>query len=361
MPWLLTYLARGWRLVFIYNQQVDFGRTILQKSATELNILHHNSNNSPNGGSNNLVDDDDNDDAAGTVARKGVEGRKITMVEREKEGLDHLAEEGQGGEDAVEGSSSQADLLEKSVSGSTKHESARDATPTRGGTGAGVGRGGATKAVRTRVDTPTRQRLEAPLPPIPRTLPQPSSDTSPICHQLVVSIAPPSPIADSPTSIATAIIVNAHGSNAGSTPDVTSPRSAQTEHNYNRLFLAGTIKDADTTNDHAPSRTLSNSIDGEPVNDGRSCSRYLPFNQATDGRLTIFLLIFMVIPLAICLGMQFIKPSPVQINPVSYKCGEGPVVSFQQPGQSESCAAKLITSTFANHFFYFGLPMLHNA
>ncbi|KAK3815888.1 MAG: hypothetical protein JOS17DRAFT_405990 [Linnemannia elongata] len=247
------------------------------------------------------------------------------MVEREKEGLDHLAEEGQGGEDAVEGSSSQADLLEKSVSGSTKHESARDATPTRGGTGAGVGRGGATKAVRTRVDTPTRQRLEAPLPPIPRTLPQPSSDTSPICHQLVVSIAPPSPIADSPTSIATAIIVNAHGSNAGSTPDVTSPRSAQTEHNYNRLFLAGTIKDADTTNDHAPSRTLSNSIDGEPVNDGRSCSRYLPFNQATDGRLTIFLLIFMVIPLAICLGMQFIKPSPVQINPVSYKCGEGPV------------------------------------
>lgn len=360
MPWLLTYLARGWRLVFIYNQQVDFGRTILQKSATELNILHHNSNNSPNEGSNNLVNDDDNDNATGKVARTGVEGRKITVVEQEKEGLDHLTEEGQGGEDAVEGSSSQADLLEKGVAGSSKHESAGDATPIRGGTGAGVG-GGATKPVRTRVDTPTRQRLEAPLPPLPRTLPQPPADTSPICHQLVVSIAPPSPIADSPTSIATAIKVNAHGSNAGSTPDITSPRSAQTEHNYNRLFLAGANKDAGTINDHAPSRTMSVSIDGEPVNDGRSCSRYLPFNQATDGRLTIFLLIFMVIPLAICLGMQFIKPSPVQINPVSYKCGEGPVVRCQQPERNENCAAKLFVSTFANHYFFFVLPMLHNA
>ncbi|KAF9294467.1 hypothetical protein BGZ88_003827 [Linnemannia elongata] len=325
VPWLLTYLARGWRLVFIYNQQVDFGRTILQKSMTELNILHHNSNNSPNEGSNNQVEDDDNDDAAGTVSRTGVEGRKITVVEQEKEGLDHLTEEGQGTEDAVEGSSSQADLLE-GLAGSINHEIAGDTTPTRGGTGAGVGVGGgrATKAARTRVDTPTRQRLEAPLPPIPRTLPQPPADTSPISHQLVVSIAPPSPVADSPTSIATAIIVNAHGSNS-STPDVNSPRSVQTEHNYNRLFHTGATKEAGTINDHAPSRTLSVSIDGEAINDGRSCSRYLPFNQATDGRLTIFLLIFMVIPLAICLGMQFIKPSPVQINPISYKCGEGPV------------------------------------
>ncbi|KAG9069302.1 hypothetical protein KI688_010201 [Linnemannia hyalina] len=179
---------------------------------------------------------DDNDDAAGTVARTGVEGRKITVVEQEMEGLDHLTE-GQGEEDAVDGSSSQADLLEK----------------------------------------------------------------------------------------ATAIMVNARGSNATSTSDITSPRSVQTEHNYNRLFHAGAIKGAGAINDHAPSRALSVSIDDEAVNDGRSCSRYLPFNQATDGRLTIFLLIFMVIPLFLCLGMQFIKPSPVQINPVSYKCGEGPV------------------------------------
>ncbi|KAF9142273.1 hypothetical protein BGX30_002981 [Mortierella sp. GBA39] len=121
------------------------------------------------------------------------------------------------------------------------------------------------------------------------------------------------------------IMANARGSNATSTSDVTSPRSVQTEHNYNRLFHAGAIKDAGTINNHAPSRTLSVSIDEEAVNDRRSCSRYLPFNQATDGRLAIFLLIFMVIPLFLCLGMQFIKPSPVQINPVSYKCGEGPV------------------------------------
>ncbi|KAG0297299.1 hypothetical protein BGZ96_007036 [Linnemannia gamsii] len=331
VPWLLTYLARGWRLVFIYNQQVDFGRTILQKSATELNILHHNSNNSPNEGANNPVNDVD--DAVGTVARTGVEGRKITVVE-EKEGLDRHyhnnntnAEKDQGEEeDAVGGSSSQADLLERVVAGSIKHESAGDASTTigeRGGEGVGVG-GKPMKTVRAiRVDTPTKQRLEAPLPPIPRTLSQLPVDSS-VCHQLVVSIAPPSPVADSPTSI-TAIMVNPHGSSATSTSDVTSPRSLQTEYNPCNVFHAGTIKDAGAIQDHAPSRTMSLTVDGEAVKDGRSCSRYLPFNQATDGRLTIFLIIFMIIPLIICLGMQFIRPSPVQINPISYKCGEGPV------------------------------------
>ncbi|KAG0020461.1 hypothetical protein BGZ80_004162 [Entomortierella chlamydospora] len=38
VPWLLTYLARGWRLVYIYNQQVDFGnRTIQRNIAREAN------------------------------------------------------------------------------------------------------------------------------------------------------------------------------------------------------------------------------------------------------------------------------------------------------------------------------------
>ncbi|KAF8946637.1 hypothetical protein BGZ47_011780 [Haplosporangium gracile] len=312
--------------IFIYNQQVDFGRTILQKSATELNILHPNSNNSPNEGTNNPVDEVD-DDAAGTVARTGVEDRKIIVVGQEKEGLGHhhnpSSKGGHGGEDAVGGSLPQADLLEKGVAGSTKHEVVRDATPT-GGAGAGVG-GGPTKVVKTRVNTPTGQRLEAPLPPIPRTLSQPPADASPICHQLVVSIAPPSPVANSPTSIAIAIMMHGHGSNTTSTSDVTSPHPVQTEHSYNRLFHAGATKDPDTIHDHAPSRAISITVNGEAVKDGRSCSRYLPFNQATDGRLTIFLVIFMIIPLVICLGMQFIKPSPVQIDPISYKCGEGPV------------------------------------
>ncbi|KAF9085625.1 hypothetical protein BGX23_009511 [Mortierella sp. AD031] len=84
-------------------------------------------------------------------------------------------------------------------------------------------------------------------------------------------------------------------------------------------------KHSSMDHDNAPSRTMSVTVNGEPIKEGRSCSRYLPFNQAADGRLTIFLLIFMVVPLVICVGMQFIKPSPVQIDPVSYKCGEGPV------------------------------------
>lgn len=352
MPWLLTYLARGWRLVFIYNQQVDFGRTILQKSATELNILHRSNNNSPNEGANNQVNDFD--DAAGTVARTGVECRKIIVVE-EKEGLDRIyhsnstnaeKERTEEEEDAVGGSSSQADLLERVVAGSTKHESAGDALPTtgeRGGAGAGVGRGPMKSVRAIRVDTPTRQRLEAPLPPIPRALPQLPAENSPICHQLVVSVAPASPVADSPTSI-TAIMVNPHGSNTTSTWDIASPRSLQTEYSHYHVFHAGAIKEAGMVQDHPPSRTMSLSVNGEAVKEGRSCSRYLPFNQATDGRLTIFLMIFMIIPLLICLGMQFIKSSPVQINPVSYKCGEGPVVclSHHQPAWSENRVAKLI-------------------
>lgn len=350
MPWLLTYLARGWRLVFIYNQQVDFGRTILQKSATELNILHHNSNNGPNKGTNNPVNNNDIDDTAGAVARTGVEGRKITVIE-DKEGLDRhyqnnntKAAKDQGEEeDIVGGSSSQADLLESVVAGSIKHESAGDALPIigeRGSAGAGVGEGPMKSVRAIRVDTPTRQRLEAPLPPIPRTLPQPPADTLPVCHQLVVSIAAPPPVTDSPTSIM-AIMVNPHGSSTTSTSDVTSPCSHQTEYNPCHVFHAGTIKDAGAVQDHTPSRTISLTVDGEAVKDGRSCSRYLPFNQATDGRLTIFLMVFMIVPLIICLGMQFIRPSPVQINPISYKCGEGPVVclSYHQSARSENRVA----------------------
>ncbi|KAF9130884.1 hypothetical protein BGW39_002525 [Mortierella sp. 14UC] len=318
VPWLLTYLARGWRLVFIYNQQVDFGRTILQKSATELDILHQNSN--ANEGTSAV------DNTSGTGARTGAEGRKTYLVE-EKKRLDH-AKDHSG--DAVEGSSSEAAWLEKDVAGSTKHESAGDTTPEGAEGGAGVGgAGGPARAVRTKNDTPSRQRLEASLPPIPSiTLPQLPADTSPIHHhQLVISIASPSPATNSPNSISTAMM-NVPGSNTTSTSDVTSPHSTQAsmaEHNDNHLVRAGSIKDSGITHDAAPSRTMSITIDGEAAKEGRSCSRYLPFNQATDGRLTIFLVIFMIVPLVICLGMQFIKPSPVQIDPVSYKCGEGPV------------------------------------
>ncbi|KAF9980895.1 hypothetical protein BGZ75_007859 [Mortierella antarctica] len=66
-------------------------------------------------------------------------------------------------------------------------------------------------------------------------------------------------------------------------------------------------------------------FDQVPEERGNSWSRFLPFNQATDGRLTAFLMACMLFPFILCLGMQFVKPSHVQINPTSYKCGEGPV------------------------------------
>ncbi|KAG0085396.1 hypothetical protein BGZ93_008640 [Podila epicladia] len=61
-----------------------------------------------------------------------------------------------------------------------------------------------------------------------------------------------------------------------------------------------------------------------PVEDSH-WNRYLPFNQVTDGRLTIFLMAIMVLVAILCLGMQFVKPSPVQIAPINYLCGDGPV------------------------------------
>ncbi|KAI8345091.1 hypothetical protein B0O80DRAFT_475695 [Mortierella sp. GBAus27b] len=72
-------------------------------------------------------------------------------------------------------------------------------------------------------------------------------------------------------------------------------------------------------------RTQTITFDSVQTEQRRRWSRYLPFNKATDSRLAVFLMGCMIIPFLLCLGMQFVKPSPVQINPTSYKCGEGPV------------------------------------
>jgi len=74
-------------------------------------------------------------------------------------------------------------------------------------------------------------------------------------------------------------------------------------------------------------RTQTITFDSVQTERKRRWSRYLPFNKATDSRLVVFLMGCMIVPFVLCLGMQFVKPSPVQINPISYKCGEGPVVS----------------------------------
>ncbi|KAF9432447.1 hypothetical protein BGZ76_010795 [Entomortierella beljakovae] len=74
--------------------------------------------------------------------------------------------------------------------------------------------------------------------------------------------------------------------------------------------------------------------------DAHRWNRLLPFNQATDGRLTIFLMILMIIPLGVCIGVQFVKPSPVQINPTSYKCGEGPVFYLRQRPKKRNQSSK---------------------
>ncbi|KAF9350242.1 hypothetical protein BGX34_001340 [Mortierella sp. NVP85] len=70
-------------------------------------------------------------------------------------------------------------------------------------------------------------------------------------------------------------------------------------------------------------RTQTITFDSVQTERKRRWSRYLPFNKATDSRLAVFLMGCMIVPFVLCLGMQFVKPSPVQINPISYKCGEG--------------------------------------
>ncbi|KAK3829120.1 MAG: hypothetical protein J3Q66DRAFT_395332 [Benniella sp.] len=72
-------------------------------------------------------------------------------------------------------------------------------------------------------------------------------------------------------------------------------------------------------------RTQTITFDSIQTERKRRWSRYLPFNKVTDSRLAVFLMGCMIVPFVLCLGMQFVKPSPVQINPISYKCGEGPV------------------------------------
>ncbi|KAF9926718.1 hypothetical protein FBU30_003750 [Linnemannia zychae] len=299
---------------------MDFGRTILPKSATELNILHDNSN------LNDITSTID--DAAGTVARTGVveSTEKTVIEEKDSLGLVHNnSSTFRKGDrlDIVGGSSSEAALLEKGVAGSTKHESAGDTTT------AGDSERDPIGVIGTQVSIPIKQRLDAPLPPIPtRSLPQLPIDTSPICHQLVVSIAPPSPVSNSPDAV-TMTVVDTSGSNVTSPNNEIPQRLVQMSdaeyNNDNRFLLEERSESENAGRNHFLSKSMLMNFDREIFKEGRSCSRYLPFNQATDGRLTIFLMVFMVVPLVICLGMQFIKPSPVQIDPVSYKCGEGPV------------------------------------
>ncbi|KAG0318548.1 hypothetical protein BGZ99_005604 [Dissophora globulifera] len=222
VPWLLTYLARGWRLVYIYNQQVDFGNINVQRNSVI--DLH---------------------DPAGMLALPDRDaGAGATMASDKREDLGRL----------------QTDQIPRAidVTGSTS------ATPV----------------------TSPPVALTTPLQPSRAELFRDGSSMS--ASAIPTFLRAPKTYLNSVAPLG--IYPFTHGGNV-----------VEGDGTHSMVFEA-------------------------PQNEEKQrWSRYLPFNKATDSRLTVFLLGCMVFPFLLCLGMQFIKPSPVQINPTSYKCGEGPV------------------------------------
>ncbi|KFH71552.1 hypothetical protein MVEG_01850 [Podila verticillata NRRL 6337] len=286
VPWLLTYLARGFRLVYIYNQQVDFGNRILQRSNLESHTNTSQQNltasdptegalNTPNTnrgasavnmdtgsntvfGSSTTVPNSSNPDLNGAVTLP-----PSTTSRRAPERTHSLTRRGQENEHEHE----------------HEHEQQQGA--------------------------PTRSNGSRPLSSLASNIPSSSNATS------FPSQPPPPTRSGSRLFVPESYQLNA----------VTSPSP-------NTLFpeIRGVVFE------DSPHSPISNRGDpelqlmtfGAPEEDSH-WNRYLPFNQVTDGRLTFFLMVIMAPVTALCLGMQFVKPSPVQIAPINYLCGDGPV------------------------------------
>lgn len=281
MPWLLTYLARGWRLVFIYNRQVDFGRRSLQR-----NISHR--NNSPLPLTQN----------AGNGA---VEDSSIQLAQRHPLGVIMEGSLGQGlssgslGQPTVTGSSSPPDGQQGAVTINREESTMRfDQT-----------------------ESTLASSAEKPLPLLPA--PSMVDETSGVSN--VASINNTISQTDPRNRLQCEEVATDHERT------ISSPLGVGILPDTNGVVLEGVAESVLTYDDQLNTRRGSNHpVIGEEIH---LWDRFLPFNQATDGRLTVFLLMCMVFPLILCLAMQFVKPSPVQINPTCYKCGEGPVVKNQ--------------------------------
>ncbi|KAF8977292.1 hypothetical protein BGZ46_007496 [Entomortierella lignicola] len=259
IPWLLTYLARAWRLVYIYNKQVDFGNTIIQRNPT-LDLM--NNNNTTN-----------------NKERLGVSKGGIGYVDLGP---------GPGGQ-GISGSN-----------GSKGEEAVNDDDPMQAKT--------------TKFNTKALN-LNAPLPPLPISDPESHflAQHEPNTNNIAIATTSPSALVPSTPNIISS------GKPGGSNDESARTIDPLTGTDMNGVTLAklnsnGTPRIADFAN-----------FSAVPVEPKHRWSRFLPFNQATDARLTIFLMLCMIIPFGVCLGIQFIKPSPVQINPTNYRCAEGSV------------------------------------
>ncbi|KAG0038766.1 hypothetical protein BGZ82_010922 [Podila clonocystis] len=277
VPWLLTYLARGFRLVYIYNQQVDFGNRILQRSnlseshttTSQQNLAAYPTGEAPESNTPNT-----NQGALGTSMDTGpntVLGSSTTIpnsrlnpdlngaVTLPPSTTSHLTPEGHNLTERGQGHEHEQEQVAPSGSSGSR--------PLPGHTSnipntASSSQPQPQTRVGSRLFVPESRQLSAVTSPTPNTL-------FPEIRGIVFE--------DSPHSL--------------------------------------------TSNRDPESQLMTFEA---PAEDSH-WNRYLPFNQVTDGRLTIFLMAIMVLVTILCLGMQFVKPSPVQIAPINYLCGDGPV------------------------------------
>ncbi|KAF9955033.1 hypothetical protein BGZ72_004090 [Mortierella alpina] len=341
VPWLLTYLARAWRLVYIYNQQVDFGKRTLQRSsAIELTDLRLSSNRDVSAGSR--IDEGSGigsgigigigietggavgargDLEAGTGTARLIDGQELGTVQsgldRDKSSRQHQYQhqqqhQQQEQQDAVSGSLSAAteDTATEAVAPAASSATAKAAAEPAG-----------TRLPHVHVHAEETYTSESPpLPPLPFCAP--NQPCVPCIHNVATPPRTPTPTSAAyddhklpARSIAAPIGIGILPDAQGVVLDTS--QSHSNGHLSNRPWAESL--------DYLFGKRQSMAFDHVPEERGSSWSRFLPFNQATDGRLTAFLMACMIFPFVLCLGMQFVKPSHVQINPTSYKCGEGPV------------------------------------
>ncbi|KAF9898271.1 hypothetical protein BX616_004261, partial [Lobosporangium transversale] len=331
IPWLLTHLARGWRLVYIYNQQVDFEKTTLQRNgANNLNKvrMYESGRDASAIAASGITGSDQDALATGVAAVPGA----IPMTV-----LDH-------GYGASADNPSPEQIMNNDVQREqrvTQHDIPLTITKTNvhNDTDININTNTDINANVPNMDTDnnapnvtTEKNLDASL----------TSSNLKLKPKLSIPLAP-NPLFSNNNSIVKSIITP---TSTTSTASKIFPFDTQNDGGSLARTISPTLGTAlfpisnDTVlesdgaivqdkNDIADQQRalclLSMAFDDKPERVKYRWSRYLPFNQATDGRLAVFLLVCMVIPLAICIGMQFVRPSPVQINPINYKCGEGPV------------------------------------
>lgn len=292
VPWLLTYLARGFRLVYIYNQQVDFGNRILQRSNLESDT---------NTSQQNLTVSDPTEGAPNTP-NNNPGASAVSMDTRSN---------------TVLGSTTIPNLSNPDLNGAVTLPLSTTSRLTPEGTHNLTGRGQGNENKHEheheheQQEPPIRSNGSRPSPSeFASNIPSSSNATS-------FSSQPPPP------------------TRSGSRLFVPESRqlNAVTSPSPNTLFpeIRGVVFEdsphSPTSNRGDPeSQPMTFDAPGEDSH----WNRYLPFNQVTDGRLVIFLMAIMALVTVLCLGMQFVKPSPVQVAPINYLCGEGPVVKKQR-------------------------------